>query len=248
MGTVTKQRSANEVVKIIKGPKSLRCISCGSDLKKPRRRYCSDECCRKINWVLSLSKGLLRAFNTRYAAFYFTEGHVVLDVLPVWSKVISRFACERTAGLKPADDLKSLVLQSGKEWYELVNKRMSKSHASQSLLIKGHNNKIDPNSLRPNRKNLPRLSARESACLKILRMKKEELSSEGHANKINAAYRKLAKVHHPDMGGDAEKFKQLNAAHKQMLLWAENPLFVSRKALEECWSYDAHTNIWSPPL
>jgi hypothetical protein len=58
----------------------------------------------------------------------------------------------------------------------------------------------------------------------------------------------MAKVYHPDMGGDEEKFKQLNAAHKQMLAWAENPLFISRKALHDCWSYDASTNRWSPPL
>ena len=248
MGTVTVQTFGNKIVTVISSTKSFRCISCGSDLKKPRRRYCSDECCRKINWVLSLSKGLLRAFNTRYAAFFFTEGHVVLDILPVWSKVISRFVCERTAGNKPAEDLKNLVLHSGKEWYEMVNNKMSKSYASQSILLKGHKNDIDPKSVKPNRKNLPRLSAHESACLKMLCLKKEELSSEGHATKINAAYRKMAKVHHPDLGGDAEKFKQLNAAHKQMLLWAENPLFISRKALEECWSYDAHTNRWSPPL
>jgi len=55
-------------------------------------------------------------------------------------------------------------------------------------------------------------------------------------------------VYHPDLGGDAEKFKKLNAAHQQMLLWAENPHFTLRKALLDCWSYDGATNRWSPPL
>jgi hypothetical protein len=50
------------------------------------------------------------------------------------------------------------------------------------------------------------------------------------------------------MGGDDEKFKKLNAAHQQMLLWAENPHFTLRKALLDCWSYDGATNKWSPPL
>ena len=248
MGTATVQNPGNEIITVQDGTRPLKCISCGSDLKKPRRRYCSDECCRKINWVLSLSKGLLRAFNTRYAAFFFTEGHVVLDILPVWSKVISRFISERTEGNKPAEDLKNLVLQSGKKWYELVDNKKSKSYASQFILLNSHTKDIDPSSLRPNQRHKPRFSAHESACLKILCLKKEELSSDGHAIKINAAYRKMAKVHHPDMGGDAEKFKQLNAAHKQMLLWAENPMFISRKALEDCWSYDANTNRWTPPL
>jgi hypothetical protein len=66
--------------------------------------------------------------------------------------------------------------------------------------------------------------------------------------KIKAAYKKLAKIYHPDVGGDTEKFKRLNEAHQQMLLWAKNPQFISRKALVSCWSYDSSTNRWAPPL
>lgn len=33
------------------------------------------------------------------------------------------------------------------------------------------------------------------------------------ADDIKSAYRKLAKQHHPDLGGDPEKFKELNEAH-----------------------------------
>lgn len=33
------------------------------------------------------------------------------------------------------------------------------------------------------------------------------------ADDIKSAYRKLAKKHHPDLGGDPEKFKELNEAH-----------------------------------
>jgi curved DNA-binding protein len=33
------------------------------------------------------------------------------------------------------------------------------------------------------------------------------------ADEIKSAYRKLAKKHHPDLGGDPEKFKELNEAH-----------------------------------
>jgi len=191
---------------------------------------------------------LLKAFNTRYAAFSFTDGHVILDVLPAWSKGISRFIYKRKAGNKPAEDLKNLVLQYGKEWYDLIDNNKSKSYASLFLLDKSHDRDIDPSSIKPNRKSQPKLSAQENACLKILCLKREELCADGHAVKINSAYRKMAKIHHPDMGGDEEKFKQLNEAHKQMLLWAENPLYISRKALQNFWSYDAYTNRWSPPL
>jgi DnaJ-class molecular chaperone len=66
--------------------------------------------------------------------------------------------------------------------------------------------------------------------------------------KIKSAYKRLAKVHHPDVGGDAEKFKKLNEAHQKMLGWAENPQYTAKRALVDCWSYDGTTNRWSPPL
>jgi len=248
MGNSRYKTSNNGIVRATRTTKSVECLACGSDLEKPQRRYCSDKCRQKINWVLSLSKGLLRAFNARYAAFSFTDGHVMLDVLPVWSNVISRFILERTAGNKPAEDLKNLILQSGREWYGLVDNNRSKSYASLSLLDKNHQKDIDPADIKPDRKSQPKLSTQEKACLNLLKIDKKDLCSDGHAVRINSAYRKMAKVYHPDMGGDEEKFKQLNEAHEQMLVWAANPLYISRKALQGCWSYDAYTNRWSPPL
>jgi hypothetical protein len=199
-------------------------------------------------WVLSLSKGLLISFNARYAAFSFDQDFVVLDVLPVWSQDISRFLYRRPGGKKPAEDLKNLILQSGNEWYRLVHNRTSRSYASLVLLNKNHKKDLNPKSIRPDKKLKPRLSRFERECLKLLELQIEELFSESHVAKIRSAYKRLAKVYHPDLGGDAEKFKKLNAAHQQMLLWSENPHFTLRKALLDCWSYDGATNRWSPPL
>jgi hypothetical protein len=198
-------------------------------------------------WVLSLSKGLLKVFNARYAAFSFTKNHVILDVLPVWAKEISRFTSRRRSANKPAEDLKRLILESGSKWYEIVNNN-SKSYASMCLLNEKHYRKISPNAIKPDHTLRPRFSKDEKASMKILRLKMEELISDGKTSKIKASYKKLAKIYHPDVGGDAEKFKRLNEAHRQMLLWAENPHFTSRKALVDCWSYDGSTNKWSPPL
>jgi len=212
------------------------------------RRYCSSECRDQMLWVLSLSKGLLIAFNARYAAFSFDQNFVILDILPVWSQDISRFLYRRPGGKKPAEDLKNLILQSGNEWYRLVHNKTSKSYASLVILKKNHKKEINPKSIRPNKKLKPRLSRFERESLKLLELQIEELFSESHVAKIRSAYKRLAKVYHPDMGGDAEKFKKLNAAHQQMILWAENPHFTLRKALMDCWSYDGATNRWSPPL
>jgi hypothetical protein len=248
MGTLKEQPTINRVVKYPTPTKTLKCLSCGTDKIKPGRRYCSKECRQQIIWVLSLSKGLLKTFNARYAAFSFTNKHVTLDILPVWSKGISRFICQRSPEKKPAEDLKNLVLQSGKEWHHLVNNNTSKSFASLYLLKKNHNKDIDPETVKPLRKARLRLSKIENKCLKILQLDRKDLSSDGHLRKIKSAYKRMAKLYHPDMGGDEERFKQLNEAHRQMLLWAENPQYTSRKALPDCWSYDGSTSRWSPPL
>jgi hypothetical protein len=198
-------------------------------------------------WVLSLSKGLLKAFNARYAAFSFNNEYVLLDVLPVWSREISRFF-RRRSGKKPAEDLKNLILHSGAEWYRIIHNRNSRSYATLFLLSRNCTKRVAPDSIKPDRKIKPRLSKGERQSIKLLELKLEELFSDGHILKIKSAYKKLAKIHHPDVGGDAEKFKKLNAAHQQMLLWAEKPHFTLRKALIDCWSYDGVTNEWSPPL
>ena len=225
-----------------------KCVSCGTDGMKAGRRYCSKECRQQMLWVLSLSKGLLKVFNARYASFSFNNNYVVLDVLPIWSREISRFLCKRRDGKKPAEDLKNLILQSGSEWYRIISNRNSRSYASLLLLSQNHNKRLAPDSIKPDRKVKPRLSKRERESIKLLKLKMEELFSDGHVSKIKSAYKKLAKIYHPDVGGDAEKFKRLNDAHQQMIIWSQNPHFTSRKALIDCWSYDGLTNRWTPPL
>ena len=39
------------------------------------------------------------------------------------------------------------------------------------------------------------------------------VSRTATAEEIKSAYRKLAKKYHPDLGGDPEKFKEINEAH-----------------------------------
>lgn len=199
-------------------------------------------------WVLSLTQGLLSVFNARYAAFSFDNSHVALDILSVWKKEISRFTCKRTSGKKPAEDLKSLILQSGKEWYHIINNHNSKSYASLLLLQKNHHEGIEPSSIKPDQRVQPRLTECEKKSMKLLQLKLEEMVSDGHVAKIRAAYKRLAKIYHPDVGGDTEQFKKLNEAHQQMLIWAQNPQFTIRKALVGCWSYNSSTCRWAPPI
>ncbi|MDY7035901.1 MAG: DnaJ domain-containing protein [Thermodesulfobacteriota bacterium] len=244
---VAEMSTTNTTHSVISIPQK-KCLACGTHNMNSGRRYCSKECRQQVIWVLSLSKGLLKIFNTRYAAFSFDNKYVMLDILPVWSKDISRFTYERRPGKKPADDLKELILHSGEEWYDMINNNNSKSYATLLLLEKNHNKRIAPSSIKPDKKYHPRFSKSEKKSIKHLQIKIEELLSDRPVSKIKSAYKKLAKIHHPDMGGNEEKFKKINEAHHQMLLWANNPLFTSRKALIGCWSYDGLTNKWTPPL
>lgn len=225
-----------------------RCLACGLTGLDKRRRYCSNECRNQILWVLSLSKGFLSIFNTRYAAFSFNSNYVILDILASWSKDISRFAHKRSFGKKPAHDLKALILNSGREWYNIIGNNNSRSYASLSLLNRNATSKVHPSSIKPSNKVRPRFSKDQKKSLSVLQMELKELVASEKKTSIKSAYKRLAKVHHPDMGGSEEDFKQLNEAHEQMLLWAENPLFTSRKALIDCWSFDADSNRWAPPL
>jgi hypothetical protein len=245
----TKKRGGSDSIPAVsKKTAKKKCLACGTNNMKAGRRYCSKDCRQQILWVLSLSKGLLKVFNARYAAFSFNKDHIILDVLPVWAKEISRFTCKRRGGIKPAEDLKRLILQSGSEWYRIVDNNNSKSYASLCLLNEKHYERLAPEAIKPDNRLRPRFSKCERESMKLLQLKMEELISDGNVTKIKASYKKLAKIYHPDVGGDAEKFKRLNEAHQQMLIWAENPQYTSRKALVDCWSYDAYTNRWSPPL
>ncbi len=53
----------------------------------------------------------------------------------------------------------------------------------------------------------------ENNCWKILKIKKESSKDE-----IQNAYKAMARIHHPDMGGDAEQFKKLKKAYDEALV------------------------------
>jgi hypothetical protein len=228
--------------------RTRRCLACGSEDIKPGRRYCSRECRQKLQWTLSLSKGLLQTLNTRYAAFSFTEHYVALDIMPTWSNSISRFVCERKSGYSPAHALKELVLGAGNEWYKKRSRRISRSFSSQSILEENAERNINPDSIKPKPNKTPRLSTDQKKALKRFNLPVDTLIFGDYVREIKRAFRGMAKIHHPDKGGDGERFKEINRAHESMLEWIESPKFQSSSALPGCWSYNGYRNRWSPPL
>ena len=79
------------------------CLSCGTSEDMGRRKYCSIECRQRLRYNLNLRTGLLRALNTRYATFYFTNSIIILDVLPYGSEELFSYFFSRTAGRKPVE-------------------------------------------------------------------------------------------------------------------------------------------------
>jgi len=243
-----QKKHEKELSSSFPGIKTRRCLACGTEDIKLGRRYCSRQCRQRLLWSLSLSKGLLQTLNTRYAAFSFTEHYVALDLMPTWSNVISRFVYERKSGYSPANALKELILEAGNEWYRKRKRRISRSFASQSILEEKVEHSINPDSIKPNTNRIPKLSADQKKALKHLSINMDSLVFGDYVREIKKAYRRMAKVYHPDKGGDGERFKEINRAHEVMLQWIENPQFRSNNALPGCWSYNGYKNSWSPPL
>ena len=44
-----------------------------------------------------------------------------------------------------------------------------------------------------------------------------ELTWGASRDAVKAAHRRLVKLHHPDMGGDAESFRRINAAYQLLI-------------------------------
>ena len=82
--------STSQAMNRKKHRREKRCLSCGTTQNLGRRKYCSNTCRQKLQYALDIRTGLLRALNTRYATFYFTEIIIVMDLLPHGSKEIFR--------------------------------------------------------------------------------------------------------------------------------------------------------------
>ena len=221
-----------------------RCLSCGTSENMDRRRYCSVECRQQLRYHLNLRTGLLRALNTRYATFYFTQAIIILDVLPYGSAELFSYILPRTPGRKPVDDFCNLSNILGNAWWAERNRTNKRYLATRFLLEKAKNKTVDPLSIKP-------VEVREPVKLKkslmFLKLNKSDLNSPGLHRKIKSAYRKQAMRHHPDLGGDAAVFRKLHDAYEQIIKWSEHPVFIRRRGFPDKWFYDGGTVRWVQP-
>jgi hypothetical protein len=227
-----------------KGNSKYRCLSCGTTENMGRRKYCSVDCRQKLRYTLNLRTGLLKALNTRYATFYFTDSIIILDVLPYGSGEMFSYMYPRTHGRKPIEDYCTMSNLLGNAWWAERNRTNKRYVATRLLLEKAEVKDADSAPIRPLEVKEP---ARLANSLTFLKLKKSELNSPGLQKKIKSAYRKQAMQHHPDLGGDATAFRRLHEAYEQMIRWSENPIYVKRRGFPDKWFYAGETNRWVQP-
>ena len=188
--------------------------------------------------------GLLKALNTKFATFYFTESLLFLDVLPYGSVSLFSFIFPRTLGRKPVEDFAAMTNVLGNAWWAEKRRTNKRYMATQHVLEKAKNQNTTVKSIKPFEIVEP---ARMAKSLTFLKLNRSDLNLPELQRIIKSAYRQQAKVHHPDQGGDAAVFRKVRNAYEQLMDWAENPTFTRRRGFPDKWFYEGATNRWIQP-
>jgi predicted nucleic acid-binding Zn ribbon protein len=219
------------------------CLSCGSILNL-NRQYCSSACRQQLREYLNRRTGLLVALNTRYATFYFTSFVIVTDILPYGTNQIFSFINDRTPGNKPVVDFCDMFQDLGNVWWSEQKRTRKRYMATLQVLDMAKKVNSEPKRIVPKWVTVPAVRKKD---LSILCLNKTEFFSDGLEGKIKNAYRRQAKKHHPDVGGDASKFRHLQNAYEKMICWSKNPTFLRIKGFPDKWLYEGATNRWIQP-
>ena len=220
------------------------CLSCGIRLISSRQRYCSPSCHQQLREYLNRRTGLLVALNTRYATFYFTNFNIVIDILPYGTMQIFSFIIARTPGNKPVVDFCDMFRALGSIWWSEKKRTRKRYMATSQVLGMAKRVNAEMNRIIPRRVIVPAVRKKD---LRILCLDKTDLFLDGLEGRIKIAYRRQAKKHHPDLGGDASNFRHLQNAYEKMIDWSKNPTFLRIKGFPDKWLYEGTTNRWVQP-
>lgn len=225
--------------------KEAKCLACGKGLEDFRRRYCSATCRQELERKLDLSVGLLKTLCARYATFSFTESTVCLHVLPTNSKEVLTYLCERNQDAKPSEDLWRMVDALGRAWHTKKRSTGKRYLATRLLREQARRDQTLPGSVKPVEEKRPALRMKSLRCFNL---SASDLLLPQARNTLKAAYRREAKIHHPDHGGDAASFRRVHEAHQELIAWMKDPRFRARRGVSGKWSYDSlRGKKWLPP-
>ena len=208
-----------------------------------RRRYCSVACRQRLRYQLNLRTGLLKALNTRYATFYFTSDMIILDIMTCQGLDIFSFIYARAPDRAPAEDFAVMANKLGSVWWAEKKRTRRRYLASSSLLDKARRGGRVA-AVMPAEVTRPAVTGNS---LTYLKLNSACLDTPELKRLIKNAYRRQAKAHHPDTGGNADAFRRTHRAYKELLSWAENPVFTKRRGFPDKWFYDGQRNHWVQP-
>jgi hypothetical protein len=133
----------------------------------------------------------------------------------------------------------------GEAWWTESKSTNKKYLASQHVLKLATRHAISEGSQHPRLIRIPTIKMEAVNCLEI---NKADLHSRELSRIIKNAYRHQVKIHHPDLGGKAATFRKIHNAYKELLRWADNPVFVRRRGFSDKWFYDGNNKKWVQPL
>jgi len=203
------------------------------------------KCRQQLRQKLNTRSGLLQALNTRYATFYFSDTIIIMDVVPHGIKEIFRYTRLRSAGNSPSEDFSKMTDMLGNAWWEEEQRTNKKYLASRHVLGLATRCVISSVLLRPRLIKVPTINTAAMNCLEI---DKADINSGELCKIIKNAYRRQAKIHHPDLGGHAQTFRKLHAAYMELLYWADNPTFIRRRGFPDKWYYNSDNQKWVQPI
>jgi hypothetical protein len=187
---------------------------------------------------------LLKALNVRYATFYFTDHLVVLDLLPYGIDQIHSFLWTRSLKNKPISDFCKLSEILGKAWWAEQKRTHRRYLASRHVLSKASSPLAPNTSVVPLELMIPSV---KGAKLLLLRISEHHLDPTKLKACIKEAYRRQAKRHHPDLGGNSTTFRQIHEAYETLMEWSKSPTFIKRSGFPDKWFYNGEHNRWVQP-
>jgi len=238
------KQSRDKKISLTKEKKKNRCLSCGTAENMARRKYCSIDCRQRLRYKLNIRTGLLKALNTRYATFYFTDIANIMDVLCHGSAEIFSFIYPRSPGNNPAEDFSKMADILGNAWWVEKRRTNKKYLASRYVLEQADRNSMPADAVKPSATKNPTI---QGTSLIHLKLDRSALHSPELQKRIKNAYRLQAKKHHPDLGGDKMSFMKIHHAYEELIQWADNPSFVTRRGFPDKWFYDGSKNRWVQP-
>lgn len=195
---------------------------------------------------MNIRTGLLKALNARYATFYFTGALLIMDVLPLGSEKIYSFLFPRSRKRKPVEDFSELCNILGNAWWGEMKRTNREYLASQHVLNQAAPQDFSVESIQPEIMKIPVVKG-SGKSLVYLKLDREALHSKKLKQVIKSAYRRQARIVHPDMGGDEEAFRKIYQAYEALMAWAEEPSFLKRSGFPDKWFYDGSKNRWVQP-